>query len=162
MLALFLIHVYLITRAKGVRVSRRQLHKFLLSCFTIGWDSKWCVLEGEYSVTLVYCCCFLFICLFVCFWWEFAQRKCCENNGQRLWQDTDKFTPQNLAFPKVGVRRKGVFSPDSRRYCLCWPCSGHSALWTDSFRVLYWHQRRHSVALDQSRRVVTKTIFGPP
>ena len=26
---------------------------FWLSCFTIGWDLKWCILEGKYSVTLV-------------------------------------------------------------------------------------------------------------
>ena len=30
---LFLIHVYLTTWAKGVRVSRRHLHKFVLTVF---------------------------------------------------------------------------------------------------------------------------------
>ena len=45
------------TWAKGVRVS--LITAFFLSFFslffTIGWDSNWCVLEGEYSLTLVYC-----------------------------------------------------------------------------------------------------------
>ena len=29
---------------------------FVLSCFTTGCDWKWCVVEGEYSVTLLSCC----------------------------------------------------------------------------------------------------------
>lgn len=30
---------------------------FGLPCFAIGWDSKWCVPEGKYFITLVYCFC---------------------------------------------------------------------------------------------------------
>ena len=55
--AIFLMHVYLITWVKGIRASRRHLH---VSCFIIGWDSKWCVL-----VTLVY---WLFLFCFAFLW----------------------------------------------------------------------------------------------
>ena len=70
---IFLIHVYLMTWATGLRVSRRHMHDFSflffwLTSFSICCDSKRCVLEGEYSVTLVYWffCLFVFVCLCVC------------------------------------------------------------------------------------------------
>ena len=79
---LFLIHVHLMTWAKGVRVSRRHLHNLFLWVVSF-YYRLW--FEGEYSVTLVYrvlfcfvlfcfacffvflfvCCCFLFL-FFVC------------------------------------------------------------------------------------------------
>ena len=43
------------TWAKRLHVSRRHLHNFSFDCLVLGWASKWCVLQGEYSVILVYC-----------------------------------------------------------------------------------------------------------
>ena len=42
-----------------------------MSCLTIGWNLKWCILESENSVTLLYCfllLLFFVFCFCVCVW----------------------------------------------------------------------------------------------